>query len=297
MHAHFKNAIQFELPGRGELEGSNVRAPFAGVTAVLIALFGAVLFASDSVAQEQRFGRERGSIVIAGFFTERNSGARLDSSTGPGTDIQLENELGLKRTTSVLRISGGMWFKPRQRFDVSLFDMSRSASRRIDESIVFGDETFSIDTILSTTADQTIYKADYTFAFLNKQRGYLGLNSGFYVGRTSFVLRDSDLGISEGESLTAPLPVVGFRGEYSITGRLTIRAASQWFSIDAEDASGSLRDVYIGADYRFGNRFAAGLAYNDVKMNIRAEERNGWTGRLDWGYDGWLAYIRTDFGR
>jgi hypothetical protein len=32
-------------------------------------------------------------------------------------------------------------------------------------------------------------------------------------------------------------------------------------------------------------------------MNITAEKRCGYRGQINWGYDGWLAYVKFDFLR
>jgi len=33
------------------------------------------------------------------------------------------------------------------------------------------------------------------------------------------------------------------------------------------------------------------------RSDIDAEDDDGFEGRIDWGYDGWLAYVKFDFGR
>lgn len=178
-----------------------------------------------------------------------------------------------------------------------MFDLSRSASTRIDKTIEFGDQTFAIDTTVATQFDIAIYKTDYTFAPISLDRGFFGVTGGLYISSNSLTLSDITAGTRKSEDVTAPLPVVGLRGEYEITDRITLGGATQWFGIDTGDASGHLRDFYVGLDYRFGRRFGVGLAYNDVSMNITVEENGGgFRGRLDWGYSGWLLYLKTSFG-
>jgi hypothetical protein len=240
--------------------------------------------------------RERAGILIGGFITDRNTEARLDSNSGRGTEVNFEKDLGLDGTTSVGRLGGYVWFKPKHRFDFSVFDLSRTASSRINETIEFGDETFVIDTVVYTKFDLGIYKIDYTFAPISRDRAFFGITGGLYVASTDIELSEATLGRRKGEGLTAPLPVIGFRGDYELTDRLTVGGAAQWFGIDTGDASGRLVDAYVGLDYRLGRRFGLGLAYNDVTMNIKAEDSGGFQGQLDWGYSGWLVYFKTSFG-
>jgi hypothetical protein len=154
----------------------------AGVRRAALAFAGCALLlalAPAAGAQGNGTGRERAGVIVGALLTNRDTDTRLDSDNGPGTDIDLEDDLGLKSSLSVGRFGDYVWIKPRQRFDLAYFDLSRSATKRIDKTIVFGDQTFVIDTVLSTTADVTIVKADYTFAPLNRGRGYLGVTGGF----------------------------------------------------------------------------------------------------------------------
>ncbi len=254
---------------------------------------------SDALAQGERYETERGSLYLGVFVTDRATDTRLDSDSGAGTDIDFEEDLGFDRSMSVARFGGSFYLQPRQSIDFAIFDLSRDASRTIDETIEFGDETFTINTLITSTMDLTITKVDYTFAPLSRSRGFLGFNAGLYVMATELALTASGQfgqATRESEDLTAPLPVFGLRGEYEVTDRITLGGAAQFFKIDIDDTSGSLRDIYVGADYSFKESYAIGLAYNEVSMAITAEEDGGFSGELDWGYDGWLIYFKAGFG-
>lgn len=252
--------------------------------------------AMPGIAQEVALPRERGSLQVGAFITDRATTTRLDHSSGLGTDISLESDLGFNRSLSVFRLSGDFWIGERHRVDVSMFDLSRSASRAIDKTIEFGDQTFDIDTMVVSKNDLAILKSDYTYAVVNRERGYFGLTAGLYIASAKLSLSEATLGRAESEGLTAPLPVLGIRGSYDMTDRLSFIGYTEWFSIDTGDASGNLRDLYASVDYRLSERWALGLAYNEVTMTINADESSGFRGQLDWGYDGWLVYAKLRFG-
>ena len=239
---------------------------------------------------------ERASIMLGAFVTDRESNTRLDSDEGEGTEIDLEDDLGLESSTNVARLGGYVWLGERHRLDGSYFDLSRSASLPINETIEFGDETFVINTVVETESDLTIIKADYTFAVLARERGWFGVTGGLYVAETTLSLSQATLGRAETEDVTAPLPVFGLRGDYAINDRITLRGAIQLFAFEADDVDGRFSDFYVGADYGFGERMAVGLAYNRVSMNLGAVEDRGLDARLDWGYDGFLLYFKLDLG-
>ncbi len=262
-----------------------------------LAVAGGLLGSPDASAQQTGAGRERGSILFGAFITDQAADTRLDSDQGEGTDIDLEGDLGFDPSTSVARVGGYYWFNDRHRVDLAYFDMSREGSKRIEETIEFGDETFVINTVIESESDLTIIKADYTFAVLARDRGYLGLTGGLYVAETRLALRQATLGSFESEDVTAPLPVFGLRGDYAITDKITLRGAAQIFRFESDDVEGRFRDFYIGADYSFTRRVAAGLAYNEVSMNLSAVEDRGFESHLDWGYDGFLLYVKIDSGK
>ena len=241
-------------------------------------------------------GTERASFMLGAFITDRQSTTQLNSDAGEGTEIDLEDDLGLESSTSVARLSGYVWLGKRHRLDGAYFDLSRSSTFPIDETIEFGDETFLINTVIETESKLSIIKADYTFAFLAKERGWLGVTAGLYVAETSMSMRQATLGQFESEDVTAPLPVFGLRGDYAINDRITLRGAAQLFAFEADDVDGRFSDFYVGADYGFGERMAVGLAYNRVSMNIGAVEDQGFDARIDWGYDGLLLYFKLDLG-
>jgi hypothetical protein len=252
---------------------------------------------APALAQDGGFPHERASIYLGLFITDRETSTRFDSDAGPGTDIDMENDLGLESSMNVARFGGAYWFKPRQRLDLSLFDLSRSSSRQIQETIDFGDATFAVDTTVQSEFDYEIVKADYTFAALDRANGYLGVTGGLYIASFKLAISEASLGTAESEELTAPLPVLGLRGEYRVTDRISVNGVAQWFSLETDDAGGSLTDFYVGAEYRVGRRMDVGLAYNKVTMRIEAKEPGGLDGQLDWSYDGWVVYAQANFGR
>ena len=241
-------------------------------------------------------GAERASILIGAFITDRQSSTRLDSGSGEGTEIDLEDDLGLESSTNVARLGGYVWLGRRHRLDGAYFDLKRESTFLIDETIEFGDETFAVNTVIESESKLSIIKADYTFAVLARDRGYLGLTAGLYIADTSMTMRQATLGQVESEDVTAPLPLFGVRGDYAINDRITLRGAAQWFGFESEDVDGRLTDFYVGADYGFGERMAVGIAYNRVAMNLGAIEDRGFNSRLDWGYDGFLLYFKVDLG-
>lgn len=256
---------------------------------ILLTLYASVSLAADP-------GSERGGISLGAFITDRNTEARLDSETlGMGTVIDVEDDLGLDSSDTVARLDAYYRFNPRHRIDFSIFDLSRDATATIDRSIQFGDEIFDINSTVSSEYDLTIYKIAYTYSFLQRDNGYLGVAGGLYVLSNDISLTDANTGQFESDGLTAPLPVIGLRGDYRLTPRLMLRSSAELFAIEYDNVDGRLFDFYIGLDYHFHDNFAVGLGYNNVSLDVDADGSE-FNGALDWLYDGVLLSVAYSFG-
>lgn len=238
---------------------------------------------------------DRFSVSLGAFITDRDTDTRLDSETlGAGTDIDFEEDLGLDSSGTVARLDGYYRFNRRHRFDFSVFDLSRDASVTIDEQIQFGDETFDINTVVAAEFDLLIVKAAYTWSFLVADSGYLGLTAGLYTATTEASLSGPATGV-ESRDVTAPLPVLGLRGEYALSSKWTLRGSGEIFKIEIDDIDGSLTDFYAGIDYQVLDAMAIGLGYNSVTIEVDSMNSD-FTGALDWSYNGALLYFKFGFG-
>ncbi len=252
-----------------------------------------LLYVPTASAQEKDF--DHFSISIGVFFTDRANKAQLNGELGDsGTIVDLEGDLGLDRSDNVFRIDGYYRFNERHRIDISAFDLSRSKTKVIDEEIEWGDTLYPINTSIATQFDLAIYKLAYTWSFMRRDKGYLGLTAGLYIASFGLTLSAEDIGSVESDSLTAPLPVVGLRGQYDLSEKFTLRAIGEIFAIEYEEYDGTLVDLYVGIDYQLFEHTAVGLGFNSVSFDIGIS-RSNFEGDLDWRYDGALLFLKFDF--
>ena len=153
---------------------------------------------------------------------------------------------------------------------------------------------YAIDTVVESDFNLDIYKAAYTYSFLNSENGYMGATLGVYVADVSIGLAEQNLSQAEVGDLTAPLPVIGLRGQHNFSDRWTVRAAAELFFIEADNVDGSLVDVFIGIDYAVLDHLSIGAGFNDVNINVDAAQSD-FRGELDWQYKGGMLYFKFDF--
>lgn len=255
----------------------------------------ALMFLEIPTAIAQADDDTKFSLSIGVFLADRNSDARLNGTAGiEGTPVDLEGDLGLNRSDSVFRIDGYYRFNKKHRLDFSAFDLSRTASKVIEKDIQWSDTLFPIDTTVDSDFDLAIYKLAYTWSFMQRDKGYLGLTAGLYVADFGTRLEAEAIGALESDGLTAPLPVFGLRGQYEFTEKLSFRASGEIFAIEYEDYSGSLYDIYAGLDYQFFKHVAIGIGINAVKLDVGIS-KDRFDGDVEWRYDGGLVFFKFDF--
>jgi hypothetical protein len=211
-----------------------------------------------------------------------------------GSPVDLESDLGLDASETVLRLDGYYRFNDRHRIDFSVFDLSRAATRQIDTAITWKNIVFPISATIGSEIDFSIYKLAYTWSFMRREKGYLGLTGGLYVADVAVKLSAQNIAEEAGGGVTAPLPVIGLRGEYRFTDKWTFRASGELFGLEYEAFDGSLIDLYAGIDYSLFEHAAIGLGLNSVKMDVDVSSSK-LNGALDWQYDGALLYLKFDF--
>jgi hypothetical protein len=259
------------------------------------ALLAAFLLPGPAMADAQSPGMEKASLSLGVFLTHRDSSTRLDASAGdPGTDVDLENDLGLNRSESVFRVDAFYKFSEAHRIDVSWFDLSRSSSKQIERDIEWNGTSYPIDTAVNSQFDLDIYKVAYTWSFWRKDRNFLGATGGLYIADTGTSLIADTIGAREVMSATAPLPVIGLRGQYFFTQKWSVRASSEVFLYEYGDWDGELVDLYLGLDYELSDRIAVGVGFNTVTFDLGVSKED-LTGQLDWGYSGGLVFLRGRF--
>ena len=262
----------------------------SGLRAALTLILTLFLFSSTWAADDAKF-----SVSLGVFITDRDSKTQLDLAVGsPGTPVDLETDLGLDRSDSVFRIDGYYRFSDKHQIDFSAFDLSRTATKVIEKEIDWQGTIFPISTVVDAEFDLNIYKLAYTYSFMRREKGFVGLTAGLYIADIGTRLSGQNVGTREGGEITAPLPVVGLRGEYRFSEKWAFRASGEFFALEYQDFDGSLTDLYAGFDYQLFDHAAIGLGLNSVRIDLGIEG-NDLNGDIDWRYDGGLLFVKFEF--
>jgi hypothetical protein len=247
-------------------------------------------FSQETDADNSGWGFSMGA-----FFADQNMNTLFETTIGDiDVVVDFEEDLGLTDSQSVFRFTAFYDFNERHRLDFDVFDLSQSAVATLSRDIEWGDTVFPISAEVSTGLDLVIYKVAYTYHLLRREKFRLGVTGGLYVADIALRLNLLENDLEERGDVTAPLPVLGLRGEYFFSDRWRASASAEWFGVEVDDYDGTLRDLLIGIDYRFGKHAAVGLGYNSVQIDVDATDGD-LRADLLWKYSGFIGYLRFSF--
>ena len=261
---------------------------FAALAVATFALFGAGRADAGEEPFPDTFGLRLGGYNVRSASTI----LRLDSANAPvGAYIDFAETLGGETTAQVIRLDGLYRFNKYHSLAFSWYDLKFTGSRVIDKDIVWGGQTYPLNTQVDSELKFNVYKVNYQYSLHHDENVELGVLVGLHVMKIGAGLNASGIGQSKTEAVTAPLPVFGFFARYNFTPRLTAYYNYQFFFINYEDSvRGGLQDFLLGVEYRLFRNLGLGLAYNRFGLDMKSKSdestiyvNTSWNGAMLYG--------------
>jgi hypothetical protein len=269
-----------------------------------------VIVAASACAQvdDQTYRLRRGitddrfALALGGFLTQFDSESRLDSEhLGEGTDIDLEETLGMDDEKGVFRLDGYYRFSRRSRLQFGYTGWSRGGERRLTEEVQWGDRVYEVGALVTTEMNSRILKLAYKYSVVNDGRvdagASLGLSTYWFFNTLDLAAGVSGGGGAvsgatqrESRDIVAPIPTLGLHLEWTIAPRFFLRTTGEYFSARVSGYDGELLDLMGGIDYYVTPSVGLGVAYNFVNIDFLGGDRVEY--RVRYEYDGLFGYLR-----
>ena len=236
------------------------------------------------------------------FFLDTKTDVRLDAThTDRGTEVNLEDELGLDNRDR-FRIDGYWRFLPRHKLRFMYFESNSDSSRRIEEQIEFGDQTFPLDAMVRLDFGVQIFEVAYEYSFLKRDNfelaGTIGLhNMSMKAGLLAAASSNIGFGGIDREATAdkdGPLPVLGFRGLWAFGDHFYLDAQAQFFALEFDEYDGNLQDYKVSFNWLPMENLGVGIGYNRFTTRLDIERRS-FLGTLRFEYGGPLLFFTGTF--
>jgi len=218
-----------------------------------------------------------GTMFVTNFETEM----QLTPKNLPlSARINTKDQLGMKADTNVLRLDGYYRFNDTHSINLSYFSVKSDGNRDINEEIKWDGGSIPVGANIKSHFDMDVYKINYGYSFYHNDKVELMLTAGLHIttidlglATSGFIANNTTGSYSSANGATIPLPVLGFKGEYTIINkRLFVEYKTDYFILDYDGVKGSLISSALNLEYRFVDHVGVGLGYNSNKIYLSAED-------------------------
>ena len=249
-------------------------------------------------------GEETFTISGGVFLPKFDTSARVDTSLGIGTEINLEDDLGLTSDETTFWGDVSWRFARKHRLTVAYFGFTRGAGAVANKELIIGDETFPVGASLSTEFKLQIVPIAYSYSFMNEDKYEFGASLGVHwytmdfsvLGSASLNNLDADFAVSV--DANAPMPLLGLFFDYHFTPRWSAGFHGQVFALDLDDDtfsfSGTVTNLRLSTEYWVFNNVGLGVAVSWFKLDVDLDDSD-WKGSVDYEYWGPQIYATIRF--
>jgi len=246
------------------------------MTKILLLSF-LLLSTSLSAKVQDKWKINAGAMFVTNFETEM----RLTPNGAPvGVRINTKDQLGMENDTGVFRLDGYYRLTDIHSIDFSFFSIRSNGGRVINQDIEWDEGDISAGAKITSHFNMNVYKVNYGYSFYHNEKVELTLTTGLHIttldvglGATGTVNNTPTNAYSSSASATIPLPVVGFKGEYTIIkDSLFVNYKADYFVLNYDGFTGSLISTALNVEYRFVEHVGVGLGFNSNKIYLEAKD-------------------------
>ena len=271
----------------------------------IILFFGSFLSTTSLAADWIKPGEERFKLGGGVFLASLDTKLRVDdNTTGPGTEVDLEDDLGFSSSETTFWIGGYWRFAAKHRLSAGYYQFDRDSSVTAKTDITIGDKIFPVEARLGSKFKFQVLPINYAYSFLKREKyelaGTIGLNwswTDFSVSRSASI-GGLNLEVKESASASVPLPLIGLLFDYHFTPNWSAGLHGEVFALNIDEDtfgfSGTLINLRLSTEYWFFNNVALGAAVNWFSLDVDVDNGD-WRGRLEYQYWGPQIYLAMRF--
>jgi opacity protein-like surface antigen len=272
----------------------------AGLAIVTLAVFGAAAHAQDSNKKSQSPALDNISLWVGGYYTsnDTNIGAKTPILNSSG-NVNLENDLDFKKHKTVPRARLDFLIGEHQGFSFDYYEVNRSHSKALDESIDFLGQPFKATAQVKGNLKFTFGSAAYKWWFGTGNDVFgVGLGAAYYKvhasidGSATVNNQTVSEGASTNTSAWAPNLQIGWRHAFNDQWRMYFNASG--VKKNGGTLNGHIFDAALGVEWFPWQNVGFGAEYAYTKIKLNQDKRN-YNLDLDMKLNGPAAYVRFRF--
>lgn len=268
---------------------------------MLRGIFGSAALAVAAMAAASASAQaldERVWIEASGYFPGIETKVSVSRPGQPGSDIDVENDLGMDDTDTLPAVYAGWRFSPRWVLTGEYYALDREGSKSLSRTIDFDGVTYPIGVTIDSKLASNVYRATLGYSFLQNDRSELGAAIGLHATDFEIELAGETQGgasaVVRNRTFLAPMPTLGVYGTYEATPRVILNGRVDFLSLELDEYSGGITNAQASVSYRITPMFSAGLAYRYVAYDLQAEKTD-FVADIDYNFSGPSVFARVSF--
>lgn len=239
---------------------------------------------------------------ISGYRASVDTEANVGRPGQPGTDIDMENDLGLNKHEGLPQVQVGAKFFKRWFVVGEFFALDRNGSRTISRNLIFDGVTYPASATIDSKFRSDIYRASIGYNFIQRPNAEFGVVLGLHAtdfkvqldGQTSAGGSGTLVLERRAKDFIAPLPTIGVVGGVEVYPRVILSGRADYLSLKVGDYDGSILNVQGSLGYRVTDNFEVGASWRYVDYGLDVEKEN-YTAKVDYQFSGPAIYLRAGF--
>jgi len=189
---------------------------------------------------------------LGAFVVSSSVSGSLEGSGNPnGQTVDFDQAFGTDADATRIRAAFLWRFARKHALRFSFFNDSVTRTRAIPEDLHWGNYTFQGGSEITAQTKFKIYEISYEYAFLNEPSYKVALAAGIHAdsfsiklaGNAAVTLPDGTTQAAsysnKSNTVTAPLPMVGLRGDWAATDHIYLEASGEVFKFKYQGIDGN----------------------------------------------------------
>jgi len=212
----------------------------------------------------------------------------------PGTLVSAEKDLGVPSHPYQGRIELMFRMRERNKLRVDYFETDRSGSKVLSRTVFFGNQTFVVNDLATSSLDWRMFGLTYTYSLLRTDRLELGTGIGVHLLEAEARGAVQAKELQQEVSGAGAFPTIPIDFAWRISRRFALTGRGQYMHFAHNGFAASLQDYHGDVQYRWIPNFSIGAGYTVIRASLDLTEAT-FPGRFRLTVKGPEAFFRVSF--
>lgn len=242
-------------------------------------------------------------VDAGGTLLRMSETIRVDPENGgEGTEINVEDVLGVSRSTLQPRVAFRWRPWHRHEFEIGFQRAVRSAEKTLTDTIVFRDTSFAAGLRINSNIRTSQLFLNWRWAFTRKENTQIGFTLGLgalflrsqlnaLAGATPGGADTTTVQYGDSASFTAPVGSVGGYGRFRLGDRWYLEPDLRFIYVKISNLKAGVIETGLAGRYFFSNTVGAELGYGLGWYKVTLERTPDNSGIFGIGVTGVIKYV------